>query len=166
MLPLRMHCAQLCLTLATPWTVARQAPLSMGFSRQEHWSGLPCPSPGELPDPGVEPTSPALQVGSLLLVHPGGSQGVSGPSISESPSDHNGHQAAPSVQAHHATSLGPLKTGMRCRGAWPEAPSRDTQSWPEHCPLARRGLCEGGRGGQGYLYCSFLMSSSGVMKVL
>ena len=48
---------QLC---ATPWTVARQAPLSMGFSRQEHWSGLPCPLPGDLPNPGVEPTSPAL----------------------------------------------------------------------------------------------------------
>ena len=44
-------------------TVAHQAPLSMGFSRQEYWSGLPCPSPGDLPDPGIEPvslTSPAL----------------------------------------------------------------------------------------------------------
>ena len=41
----------------TPWTVARQAPLSMGFSRQEHWSGLLCPLPGDLPDPGIEPTS-------------------------------------------------------------------------------------------------------------
>ena len=39
------------------WTVARQAPLSMGFSRQEYWSGLPCPPPGDLPDPGIEPTS-------------------------------------------------------------------------------------------------------------
>ena len=44
----------------TPWTVAHQAPLSMGFSRQECWSGLPCPPPGTLPDPGFEPTSPAL----------------------------------------------------------------------------------------------------------
>ena len=52
---------------ATPWTVARQAPLSMGFSRQEYWSGLPFPSPGDLPDPGVEPKSPALQADSLLL---------------------------------------------------------------------------------------------------
>ena len=43
---------------ATPWTVARQAPLSMGFSRQEYWSGLPCPPPGDLPDPGIEPASP------------------------------------------------------------------------------------------------------------
>ena len=42
---------------ATPWTVARQAPLSMGFSREEYWSGLPCPPPGDLPDPGIEPKS-------------------------------------------------------------------------------------------------------------
>ena len=49
----------------TPWTVARQAPLSMGFSRQEYWSGLPFPSPGDLPNPGIEPGSPALQVDSL-----------------------------------------------------------------------------------------------------
>ena len=41
----------------TPWTVARQAPLSMEFSRQEYWSGLPCPPPGDLPEPGIEPTS-------------------------------------------------------------------------------------------------------------
>ena len=41
----------------TPWTVAHQAPLSMGFSRQEYWSGLPFPSPGDLPDPGIEPVS-------------------------------------------------------------------------------------------------------------
>ena len=42
----------------TPWTVAHQAPLSMGFSRQENWSGLSCPPPGDLPDPGIEPSSP------------------------------------------------------------------------------------------------------------
>ena len=53
----------------TPWTVAHQAPLSMGFSRQEYWSGLPRPSPGDLPDRGVKPTSPVLQVGPLLLSH-------------------------------------------------------------------------------------------------
>ena len=50
---------------ATPWTVVCKAPLSMGFSRQEYWSGLPCPPPGDLPDPGIEPASlasPALQV--------------------------------------------------------------------------------------------------------
>ena len=48
----------------TPWTVARQAPLSMEISRQ-YWSGLPCPSPGDLPEPGIEPRSPALQADSL-----------------------------------------------------------------------------------------------------
>ena len=50
---------------ATPWTVARQAPLSLGFSRQEYWSGLPFSSPGDLPDPGIEPRSPALQADTL-----------------------------------------------------------------------------------------------------
>ena len=52
-------------TLVTPWTVACQAPLSMGFSMQEHWSGLPFPSPGDLPNPGIELGSPALQDDSL-----------------------------------------------------------------------------------------------------
>ena len=55
-----------CLTLATPWTVAHQAPLSLGFSRQEYWSGLPFPSPWDLPDPGIEPRSPALQADDVL----------------------------------------------------------------------------------------------------
>ena len=50
---------------ATLWTVAHQAPLSMGFSRQEYWSGLPFPSPGDLPNPGIEPGSPALQADAL-----------------------------------------------------------------------------------------------------
>ena len=47
-------------SFATPWIVAHQAPLSMGFPRQEYWSRLPFPSPGDLPDPGIKPTSPAL----------------------------------------------------------------------------------------------------------
>ena len=49
----------------TPWTVAHQAPLSMGFIRQEYWSGMPCLPPGDLPNPGMEPKSPKLQVDSL-----------------------------------------------------------------------------------------------------
>ena len=52
---------------ATPWTIAHQGPLSMGFSRQEYWSRLPLPSPRDLPDPGIEPGSPALQADSLPL---------------------------------------------------------------------------------------------------
>ena len=55
----------------TPWTTACQAPLSMGFSRKEHWSGLPCPSPGDIPDPGIKPLSPAWQADSLPSEPPG-----------------------------------------------------------------------------------------------
>ena len=55
----------------TLWTVARHAPLSMGFSRQEYWNGLPCPPPGDLPDPGIEPKSIALQADSLPTEPPG-----------------------------------------------------------------------------------------------
>ena len=55
----------------TPWTVAHQAPLSMGFSRQEYWSGLPFPSPGDLSDPGIDPRSPALQADALTSETPG-----------------------------------------------------------------------------------------------
>ena len=55
----------------TPWTVAHQAPLSVGFSRQEYWSGLPFPSLGDLPDPGIEPGSPALQADYLPSEPPG-----------------------------------------------------------------------------------------------
>ena len=63
----------------TPWTVAHQAPLSMGFSRQGYWSGLPFPTPGYLPDPGMKPASPALAGGFLTTVPPG------------KPSKHNKH---------------------------------------------------------------------------
>ena len=49
----------------TLWTVAHQAPLSKGFLKQEYWSGMPFPSPGDLPDPGIKPRSPALQADSL-----------------------------------------------------------------------------------------------------
>ena len=63
------HCGGLVakswLTLATPWTVACQAPLSMGFSKQEYWSGLTFPPPGDLPDPGIEPRSSASKAYSL-----------------------------------------------------------------------------------------------------
>ena len=56
---------------ATPWRVAYQAPRSMGFSRPEYWSGLPFPSPGDLPDTGIEPGSPTLQTDALPSVAPG-----------------------------------------------------------------------------------------------
>ena len=63
--------AKLCLTLATPGTVAGQAPLSLGFPRQEYWIGLPFPSPGNLPNPGIKPGSPVLQAVSELTEPPG-----------------------------------------------------------------------------------------------
>ena len=55
----------------TPWTIAHQAPPSIEFSRQEHWSGLPFPSPGDLPNPGIEPGSPTLQADALQSEPPG-----------------------------------------------------------------------------------------------
>ena len=63
-----LSCVQL---FATPWTVAHQVPLSMEFSRQEHWSGLPSTSPGDLPDPGIKPVSLALAGEFLTIVPPG-----------------------------------------------------------------------------------------------
>ena len=67
---LLLNCFSPVRLFATPWTVAHQAPLSMGFSRQEYRSGLPCPPPGDLPDPGIKPmspASPALKADSLPL---------------------------------------------------------------------------------------------------
>ena len=64
---------------ATPWTVAHQAPPSMGFSRQEYWSGLPFPSPGDLPDPGIEPRSSTLRADALTSEPPGKPYGLLNP---------------------------------------------------------------------------------------
>ena len=60
-----------CPTLCDPMDIAHQSPLSMGFSKQEYWSGLPFPSPGNLPNPGIKPTSLALQADSLQSEPPG-----------------------------------------------------------------------------------------------
>ena len=78
-LPHPKHCAVLCCAqslscvqlFATPWTVAHQAPHPWEFSRQGYWSGLPCPPPGNLPDPGIEPGCPTLQANSLPTEPPG-----------------------------------------------------------------------------------------------
>ena len=64
-----------CLALETPWTVALQAPLSMGFFKQEYWSGLPFPPPGGCPDPGIEPASPAL-AGGFFTPEPAGKPSI------------------------------------------------------------------------------------------
>ena len=66
-----MKVASVVSDFVTPWTIARQAPLSMEFSRQEYWRGLSFPSPGDLSGPGIEPGSPALQADSLPSKLPG-----------------------------------------------------------------------------------------------
>ena len=107
--------ASVCL-FVTQWTGVRQASLSMGFSRQEYWSGLPFPSPGDLPDPGIKPQSPALWEDSLPLNHQGHptckdwqSRGIKtqplGPyrrviSSSEPPWDQD--QLRPFLRSHHS----------------------------------------------------------------
>ena len=63
----KKNSTKLCLTLETSWTIACQASLSMGFSRQEYWSDLPVPSPEYLLDPGIEPRSPTLHTDALLV---------------------------------------------------------------------------------------------------
>ena len=68
--------AKSCLIFSIPWIVAHQDPLSMGFSKQEYWSGLLFPSPGDLPNPGIEPGSPALQADYLLTELPGEPLGI------------------------------------------------------------------------------------------
>ena len=68
---LESEVSQSCPTLCDPWTVAYQAPPSVGFSRQEYWSGVPFPSPEDLSKPGIEPKSPTLQVDSLPAKLPG-----------------------------------------------------------------------------------------------
>ena len=71
-----MQCVSRLVVSDSPWTVAHQAPLSMGFPRQESWSGLPFPSPGDLLDQGIEPGYPTSQVDSLLSELPGKPQEV------------------------------------------------------------------------------------------
>ena len=71
-----MSVVQLCLTLCHPRTVAHQAPPSMEFSRQQYWNGLPFRSPGDLPDPGMQPRFPALQADSLPSEQPGKPKGL------------------------------------------------------------------------------------------
>ena len=71
MTPMKVKSLSRVRLFATPWTVAYKAPPSMGFSRQEYWSALPFPSPGDLPYPGIEPGSPTLQADTLTSEPPG-----------------------------------------------------------------------------------------------
>ena len=66
-----LSCSVIILLFSTLWTITHPTPLSMGFSRQEYWSALPFPPPGDIPDSGIEPASPALQADVLPLSHLG-----------------------------------------------------------------------------------------------
>ena len=104
---------------ATPKTVAHQAPLSMEFSRQEYWSGLPFPPPGGLPDSGIEPMSPALAAGFFTIVPPicgvagGGGKEVCAKSFQLCPSLYNPMGYSPPGSSVHRDSPG-KNTGVGC----------------------------------------------------
>ena len=89
-----------------PWTVAHQSPLSVEFFRQESWSGLPFPSPEDLPDPGIEPGSPALLVDSLLSEPPGvdfpKSRPLTGEAEQERDRDGQGHIQALNIHVSNS----------------------------------------------------------------
>ena len=96
----------------TLWTVAHQTPLSMGFSRQEYWRGLPCPPPGDLPDSGIEPGSTALQAVPLLSEPPGKSMLLTLLIILEACLEEEIFQPSPSYRfTCWADEGGPLETG-------------------------------------------------------
>ena len=127
--------AKSCPTLATPWTIALQIPLSMGFSRQEYWTGLPFPSLGDLPHPGIEPGSPVLQADSLLTELPGPETATDCPGRGQGPALRSGWPDVP-VQLGEPGWVGSWGHGFgphRDQGPWFLGP------WKTH--PASRGLC-------------------------
>ena len=104
----RFSRVQLCMT---PWTAAYQAPLSMGFSKQEYWSGLPFPSPGDLPDSGIEPRSPALQADTLLFEPPGKPSPLNLKPLHGKHHCH-GKEACVTQWSHEPSCAGPPKLNM------------------------------------------------------
>ena len=103
-----------CLTLVILWTVACQAPLSVGFPRQEHWSGLLFSSPGNLPDPRIEPMSPALQADSLPLNHLGSPNLPINLGISEQITNNNSLLTlVPEMQAVIFPATADIRSGRR-----------------------------------------------------
>ena len=113
----------------TPWTVAYQAPPSMGFSRQECWSGLPFPSPGDLPEPGIEPGSPALQADALPSEPPGIHQGAWLLLLLLSCFSRVRLCVTPETAAHQASlSLGFSRQGHWCGLPFP-SPVQESEKW-------------------------------------
>ena len=109
-----LSCVQL---FATPWTVAYQAPPSMGFSKQECWSGLPFPSSGDLPDPGIKPGSPALQADTL----PSEPQGHH-PNLMGFPGGTSGKEPACQCRRHKKLGFDPRVGKILWRRAWQPTP--------------------------------------------
>ena len=109
----------LCPTLCDLWPEAHQAPLSMGFSSQDYWSGLPFPSPGDLPYPGVESGFPSLQADSL-------------------PSESPGKPSRPNMIKRHTLHF----RGLECKSRKSSDTKNNRQVWPWITKLSREGLTE------------------------
>ena len=121
--------AQSWLTLAIWWTVSHQAPPSMGFSRQEYWSGLPFPPPGDLPNPGTEPRSPALQADSLPSEPPGKPCPSSNTSVTEAWQGSSPHVGLAEVRRTVSSRRGMAEVWQvlsPCRGWWDHVPFQYT----------------------------------------
>ena len=117
----------------TPWTAARRAPLSTGFSRQAYWSGLPCPPPGDLPDPGTQPASPVSPAlaGRLFATEP-----------SEKPLENLATLQLPSSWSSRSAPPGcPLRLSQSRSKGW--AASTEPQGSSHHQPPSSRGMCTG-----------------------
>ena len=100
---------------ATPWTIAHQAPPSMGFSRQEYWSGFPFPSPGDLPDPGIKPGFPTLEADALTSEPPGKkSFGKVSPSSTGDPNSVPGLGRCPTAGKSYSLRYSGLENSTDC----------------------------------------------------
>ena len=138
---------------ATPWTVAYQSPLSLGFSRQAHWNGLPFPPPGDLPDSGIKPVSPAapaLQTDSLPLSH------QQRPRCAGQPKENEGSQEA---QAHLMLREGPAPgSPWRADGRLLSVPSRvpSVRICESECPLFKGAPVILGQGSPSRLYVNLI----------
>ena len=133
---------------ATPWTVAPQAPLSMGFYRQEYWSGLPFPPPGDLPDPGIESASPAL-AGEFFTTEPPGKPSAF--SVWHFPNTNHPHGEGNDTPLQYSCLENPMDAG-----AWWAAVHGVTKSRTRLSNLTSLSLLCIGEGNGNPLQCSCL----------
>ena len=127
---------------ATPWTVACQAPLSMGFSKQESWSGLPFPPPGHLPHLGVDPPSPALAGGFFSTAPPGKSLGSPPPCLLNVPNrKHFGGPYRPCIQSVESMPVLPVLWEPLCLPQIHACAAWTGRSIPGRKQAGQRGMC-------------------------